>query len=161
MSFGSDVRSDQYASRQDRSRAPRDREVPADDEPQVSAARRSDLGGGEASDGGGGVSRGESELAPDRDLGEAGADVDLGELETVRSRRRREHSGNMLPGRERRRFLIERLLVRLVATCGVVGIGTALGAILVSSNVRGWITGLVVALVSVILSAILWSSRQV
>jgi len=67
----------------------------------------------------------------------------------------------MLPGRERRRFLIERLLVRLVATCGVVGIGTALGAILVSSNVRGWITGLVVALVSVILSAILWSSRQV
>jgi hypothetical protein len=69
--------------------------------------------------------------------------------------------GNMLPGRERRRLGIERILVRLVATCGIVGIGVALGAILVSSSVRGWVTGLVVALVSVVLSAILWSSRQV
>jgi hypothetical protein len=69
-------------------------------------------------------------------------------------------SANMLPGRERRRFGIERLLSRLVATCGIVGIGVALGAILVSSKVQGWITGLVVALVTVVLSAILWSSRQ-
>jgi len=68
--------------------------------------------------------------------------------------------GNMLPGRERRRYGLERLLVRLVATAGIVGIGVALGAILRSSNVHGWIIGLVVALVSVILSAILWSSRQ-
>jgi hypothetical protein len=67
---------------------------------------------------------------------------------------------NMLPGRERRRFGLERLLVRLVATTGIVGIGVALGAILASSNVQGWIIGLVVAGVSVILSAILWSSRQ-
>ena len=66
----------------------------------------------------------------------------------------------MLPGRERRRFGLERLLVRLVATAGIVGIGVALGAILVSSTVQGWIIGLVVAGVSVILSAILWSSRQ-
>jgi len=66
----------------------------------------------------------------------------------------------MLPGRERRRFGIERLLMRLIATAGIVGIGVALGAILASSNVQGWIIGLVVALVSVILSAILWSSRQ-
>ncbi len=68
---------------------------------------------------------------------------------------------NMLPARGRRRLGAERLLVRVVATCGIVGIGVALGAILVSSNVQGWTTGLVVALVSVILSAILWSSRQV
>ena len=67
----------------------------------------------------------------------------------------------MLPARGRRRLGAERVLVRIVATCGIVGIGVALGAILVSSNVQGWITGLVVALVSVILSAILWSSRQV
>lgn len=73
---------------------------------------------------------------------------------------RRPASRNMLPGRERRRFIGERLIVRLVATCGVVGIGVALGAILVSSKVQGWITGLVVAGVSVVLSAILWSSRQ-
>jgi hypothetical protein len=67
---------------------------------------------------------------------------------------------NMLPARERRRFGFERLMVRLVATCGIVGIGVALGAILASSNVQGWIIGLVVAIVSVVLSAILWSSRQ-
>lgn len=67
---------------------------------------------------------------------------------------------NMLPARERRRLGAERLLTRLVATCGIVGIGVALGAILASSKVDGWITGLVVAVVSVVLSAILWSSRQ-
>lgn len=67
---------------------------------------------------------------------------------------------NMLPGRERRRFGLERLLVRIIATAGIVGIGVALGAILASSNVQGWIIGLVVAGVSVVLSAILWSSRQ-
>jgi protein-S-isoprenylcysteine O-methyltransferase Ste14 len=66
----------------------------------------------------------------------------------------------MLPGRQRRTLGLERMLVRLVATGGVVGVGVALGAILRSSNVQGWIIGLVVALVSVILSAILWSSRQ-
>jgi protein-S-isoprenylcysteine O-methyltransferase Ste14 len=66
----------------------------------------------------------------------------------------------MLPGRRRRTLGLERMLVRLVATGGVVGVGVALGAILRSSNVEGWIIGLVVALVSVILSAILWSSRQ-
>ena len=67
---------------------------------------------------------------------------------------------NMLPGRKRRALGLERFLMRLVATCGVVGIGVAIGAILVSSNVQGWITGLVVSIVSVVLSAILWSSRQ-
>jgi hypothetical protein len=66
----------------------------------------------------------------------------------------------MLPGRSRRRFGLERLLVRFIATAGVIGIGVALGAILVSSKVQGWITGLVVAAVSVVLSATLWSSRQ-
>jgi hypothetical protein len=67
---------------------------------------------------------------------------------------------NMLPARERRPLRVERLLMRLIATCGIVGIGVALGAILASSKVEGWITGLVVAIVSVVLSAILWSSRQ-
>jgi hypothetical protein len=68
--------------------------------------------------------------------------------------------GNMLPGRERRRLVIERLLVRMVATGGIIGIGVALGAILAASKVQGWIVGLVVAAVSVVLSGILWSSRQ-
>lgn len=66
----------------------------------------------------------------------------------------------MLPGREGRRFGAERILVRLIATCGIVGIGVLLAAILASSKTQGWIVGLVVALVSVILSAVLWSSRQ-
>jgi protein-S-isoprenylcysteine O-methyltransferase Ste14 len=65
----------------------------------------------------------------------------------------------MLPER-RSRPPVESAFVRVVATCGVVAIGVALGAILNSQNVAGWIMGLVVALVSVILSAILWSSRR-
>jgi hypothetical protein len=67
---------------------------------------------------------------------------------------------NMLPRRERRRFGVERLLMRLIATAGIVGIGVAIAAIMVSSKSQGWIVGLVVSIVSVLLSAILWSSRQ-
>ena len=67
---------------------------------------------------------------------------------------------NMLPGRERRRFGVERLLVRLIATFGILAIGVAIAAIMVSSKSQGWIIGLVVSGVSVILSAILWSSRS-
>jgi hypothetical protein len=66
----------------------------------------------------------------------------------------------MIPGRERRRTRAERGLVRLVATGGIVGIAVLLGAILVSQDVAGWIVGLVIGLVSVILAAVLWSSRQ-
>jgi len=65
----------------------------------------------------------------------------------------------MLPERRQRRAL-ESAFVRVVATSGVVGIGVALGAILTSQAVAGWIIGLVTALVSVVLSAILWSSRR-
>ena len=65
----------------------------------------------------------------------------------------------MLPNR-RRRSGIERGFMRLVATTGIIGIGVLLGAVLVSNKVQGWITGLVVALVSVALAALLWSSRQ-
>ncbi len=68
---------------------------------------------------------------------------------------------NMLPGRERRRFGAERLLMRLIATFGIVAIGVAIAAIMVSSNSEGWLVGLVVAIVSVVLSAVLWSSRQI
>ena len=50
--------------------------------------------------------------------------------------------------------------MRLVATGGIIGIGVALGAILVGQDVAGWIVGLVISLTSVILAALLWSSRQ-
>jgi len=83
---------------------------------------------------------------------------------SAQRRREREHRGdetpNMLPGRARRRFGLERFVARLVATGGVIGVGVALGAILAAAKVQGWIMGLVIAVVSVVLSAMLWSSRQ-
>ncbi len=69
-------------------------------------------------------------------------------------------SDNMLPQRPRRPLVLERLLVRLIATGGVIAVGVAIAAIMVSSHSKGWIVGLVVSIVSVVLSAILWSSRQ-
>ena len=66
----------------------------------------------------------------------------------------------MLPGRDRRRSGIERLFVRLIATGGIVGVGVAIAAIMVSSKSQGWVVGLVVSIVTVVLAAILWSSRQ-
>jgi uncharacterized membrane protein len=50
--------------------------------------------------------------------------------------------------------------MRLVATGGIVGIAVLLGAILVGQEVAGWFVGLVIGLTSVILAALLWSSRQ-
>ena len=65
----------------------------------------------------------------------------------------------MLPARHQRPAL-ESAFVRVIATGGVVGIDVALGAILTGENIAGWIIGLVIGLVSVGLSAILWSSRR-
>jgi hypothetical protein len=59
---------------------------------------------------------------------------------------------------ERRTF--ESVFARLVATAGIVGVGTALGAILIAANVAGWITGLAVSIVTVALAAMLWRSRR-
>jgi tetrahydromethanopterin S-methyltransferase subunit F len=59
---------------------------------------------------------------------------------------------------ERRTF--ESVLARLVATAGIIGVGTALGAILIAADVAGWITGFVVSLVTVVLAAMLWRSRR-
>lgn len=54
----------------------------------------------------------------------------------------------------------ESVLVRLIATAGVIGIGTAAGAIMSSQDVAGWINALVVSALSVVLAAILWRSRR-
>lgn len=54
---------------------------------------------------------------------------------------------------------VERGFLRLVATVGIVGIGVVVGAILGSSNTQGWIIGLVVALVSIVLGWLLSNSR--
>jgi hypothetical protein len=77
-----------------------------------------------------------------------------------RESRRGEPPRGMVPARERRRSKVERGFMRLVATGGIVGIAVVLGAILVGQDVAGWIVGLAVGLTSVILAALLWSSRQ-
>ncbi len=57
------------------------------------------------------------------------------------------------------RLGVESIFMRLVATGGIIGIGTALAAILGSQGVDHWITGLVVSALTVLLAAVLWSSR--
>jgi len=49
--------------------------------------------------------------------------------------------------------------MRLIATGGIIGIAVLLGVVLVGQD-AGWIVGLVIGLTSVILAALLWSSRQ-
>lgn len=71
-----------------------------------------------------------------------------------------EHPQGMVPSRKRRRTKVERGAMRLIATGGIIGIAVTLGAVLVGQDVAGWIVGLVVGLTSVILAALLWSSRQ-
>ena len=77
-----------------------------------------------------------------------------------REDQRHDRPQGMVPGRERRRTKLERGSMRLVATGGIIGIAVLLGAVLVGQDVAGWIVGLVVGLTSVILAALLWSSRQ-
>jgi hypothetical protein len=64
-----------------------------------------------------------------------------------------------LDRRSHRRTGPESVFVRLVATCGVVGICVAVAAILGTQNVAAWVIGLVVSVASVVLAAVLWSSR--
>ncbi|HEX6424365.1 MAG TPA: hypothetical protein VFZ79_12860 [Acidimicrobiales bacterium] len=66
----------------------------------------------------------------------------------------------MIPARSRRRTKVERGSMRVLATGGIIGLAAALGAVLASQDVAGWIVGLAVGLMSVILAALLWSSRQ-
>jgi hypothetical protein len=82
------------------------------------------------------------------------------ERRAEREARRKDPPQGMVPARTRRRSKVERGLMRVVATGGIIGIAVALGAILVGQDVAGWIVGLVIGLTSVILAALLWSSRQ-
>jgi hypothetical protein len=61
--------------------------------------------------------------------------------------------------RQRPRRGAESAAVRLVATCGIVGISVAVAAILGTQDVSAWIIGLVVSVTSVVLAGLLWSSR--
>ena len=66
----------------------------------------------------------------------------------------------MIPARSERKTKIERASMRTLATGGIIGLATAMGAILVGNDVPGWIVGLSIGLTSVVLAAVLWSSRQ-
>ena len=48
---------------------------------------------------------------------------------------------------------------RLISVFGLIGIGAALGAIMGALDVSGWVIGLVVAMATVILAAVLWTVR--
>jgi hypothetical protein len=67
--------------------------------------------------------------------------------------------GVMIPAR-RDRLPFEAPLMRAVATAGIIGIGVVIAAIMASQHSQGWLIGLVVSAVSVVLAAILWSSRR-
>jgi len=67
--------------------------------------------------------------------------------------------GVMIPS-GRKRLPLEAPFMRVVATGGIVGIGVVIAAIMTSLDAQGWVIGLVVSLVSVVLAAALWSSRR-
>jgi hypothetical protein len=61
--------------------------------------------------------------------------------------------------RSHRRPVFESIFVRVIATAGVVGLAVAVAAILGTQSVSAWVIGLVASAMSVVLAAILWSSR--
>jgi hypothetical protein len=97
------------------------------------------------------------QAAPDPNFGSAAAESDAIAASAPEHHARPQ---GMIPGRERRRSVVERGFVRVIATGGILGVATIVGAVLVSQDVAGWIVGLAVGTSSVILAAVLWSSRQ-
>ena len=57
------------------------------------------------------------------------------------------------------RNALENRVMRAVAVAGVLGVGTALGAILVAADTAGWLAGLGVSIVSLTLAALLRRAR--
>jgi hypothetical protein len=82
------------------------------------------------------------------------------ERETRRAERRAERRpGVMIPSR-RKRLPLEAPLMRIVATAGIVAIAVVVAAIMSSQDSQGWLIGLVASIVSLVLAALLWSSRR-
>jgi hypothetical protein len=100
--------------------------------------------------------------APTPPNGEGQPDAEREARRAARSERRdapAERPGVMIPS-GRKRLPLEAPLMRVVATAGIVGIGVVIAAIMTSQDSRGWLIGLVVSIVSVVLAAVLWSSRR-
>ena len=94
--------------------------------------------------------------------GEQPPDAEREARRTARGERRdppAERPGGMIPS-GRKRLPLEAQLMRVVATGGIVGIGVVIAAIMTSQDSEGWLIGLVVSVVTVVLAAILWSSRR-
>jgi hypothetical protein len=72
---------------------------------------------------------------------------------------RAERPGVMIPNR-RKRLPLEAPLMRVVASAGIVGIAVAIAAIMGSQGSQEWLVGLVASVVSLLLAAVLWSSRR-
>lgn len=88
--------------------------------------------------------------------------IDREARRTERDQRRgapEQRSGVMIPRREKR-LPFEAPVMRVIATAGIVAISVVVAAIMASQDVQGWLIGLVVSLVSLVLAAVLWSSRR-
>ena len=101
---------------------------------------------------------------PQLDAAQAAADP-VAEREARRTARaeRRSTAGQpravMIPRRDKR-LPVEAPVMRVVATAGIVAISVVVAAIMGSQNSHAWLIGLVVSLVSLVLAAVLWSSRR-
>jgi hypothetical protein len=84
--------------------------------------------------------------------------------EAEREVRRAERRGGRRPGvmipSRRKRLPLEAPLMRIVATAGIVAIAVVVAAIMSSQDSQGWLIGLVASIVSLVLAALLWSSRR-
>lgn len=90
---------------------------------------------------------------PQREPPDAGREARRAE----RSAERR--PGVMIPSR-RNRLPLEAPMMRVVATAGIVAIAVVIAAIMGSQDSQAWLIGLVASLVSLVLAALLWSSRR-
>lgn len=103
-----------------------------------------------------------ADRAADRTGTQSQPDAEREARRTTRSARREastERPGVMIPNRLKR-LPLETPLMRTVATAGIVGIAVVIAAIMASQDAAGWLTGLVVSSVSLVLAAMLWSSRR-
>jgi hypothetical protein len=87
------------------------------------------------------------------------ADTPDAERDARRGERAERRPGVMIPNR-RKRLPLEAPLMRVVATAGIVAIAVVVAAIMGSQDSQGWVIGLVVSIVSLVLAALLWSSRR-
>jgi hypothetical protein len=71
-----------------------------------------------------------------------------------------ERPPGMLPTRDKR-LPLEAPLMRVLATGGIVGLAVVVAAIMGSQDVAGWLIGAVTSILSLVLAAVLWSSRRV